>query len=161
MRCVSSSAKLRDIVAMKSPIPVEECSSIVYSLSCSCGALYVGRTCRHLVTRINEHQKPGGLANVHQKNCQLQKSEIKFGVLYSRARTMFSLSVAEACIISSRRPKLNSREERSYEFILPLSTFWHWTFDLKMWPWAFDLKMWPWTFDLKMWPWNVSYFGVF
>ena len=123
LRCVSSSTKLRDIVGLKSPIPVEERSSIVYSLSCSCGALYVGRTCRHLVTRINEHQKPGGLANVHQRNCQLQNSRITFGVLYSRARTMFSLSVAEACMISSRRPQLNSREERSYEFILPMSTF--------------------------------------
>ena len=51
---VFTSDKLR--FSMKDPYQNEHCSKFVYKFVCSsCNSSYVGQTCQHLATRIDEH----------------------------------------------------------------------------------------------------------
>ncbi len=49
-------ARLGQHFTTKDPIPTELKSGVVYEATCpQCNAKYIGKTCRHLTTRINEH----------------------------------------------------------------------------------------------------------
>ena len=56
VKLVSTSEKLRCAFSTKDTYQSEHLSKVVYKIVCaSCNASYVGQTCRHLATRIDEH----------------------------------------------------------------------------------------------------------
>ena len=48
--------RIRDLSTLKDKMPTQEKSGI-YSLTCSCGDLYIGQTGRPLGTRLDEHKR--------------------------------------------------------------------------------------------------------
>ena len=56
IKIVFSSFKIGTWLSLKDPIPCGLRSRVVYKFSCArCCACYVGETCRHVSTRVNEH----------------------------------------------------------------------------------------------------------
>ena len=56
VKLVFSSFKIRNLLSVKDPVPVELRSNVVYKFTCaSCNSCYVGETSRHLSTRIRQH----------------------------------------------------------------------------------------------------------
>ena len=53
-----NSFKIKNYFAYKDPIPNDLKSFLVYKFTCaSCSSSYIGETCRHFKTRIEEHIK--------------------------------------------------------------------------------------------------------
>ena len=62
-----SSFKIRNMFSVKDPVPVELRSNVVYKLTCaSCISCYVGKTSRHLSTRIRKHLNRDRTSHIFQ-----------------------------------------------------------------------------------------------
>ena len=112
----------------KSPIPTLAQSNVVYLCSCACGAAYVGRTERHLSTRVSEHL-PSWLSNPTGK---IPTSSIARHILdtghsitaqsfrvIARQRNSRVLRFAEAASIWKLQPNLCVQKEFSTQLALP------------------------------------------
>ena len=81
VRLIFSTSKIKDYFSTKDSVP--ECfkSHVVYEFKCArCNSSYVGRTCRHLATRIGEHLRTDYSSTIFQhlnKNTQCKSSVIE------------------------------------------------------------------------------------
>ena len=88
VKLVFTSEKLRCAFSTKDPYKSEHLSKVVYKFVCaSCNASYVGQTCRHLATRIDEHFGKDKKSHIYQdlmssKDC-LEKCSKDFLKIYS------------------------------------------------------------------------------
>ena len=58
IKLVFNSFKIKNYFSYKDPIPDDLKSFLVYKFTCvSCSSSYIGKTCRHFKTRIEEHIK--------------------------------------------------------------------------------------------------------
>ena len=58
IKLVFNSFKIKSYFSYKDPIPNDLKSSLVYKFTCAkCSSSYIGETCRHFKTRIEEHIK--------------------------------------------------------------------------------------------------------
>ena len=58
MKLVFSSFKIKSYLSYKDPVPNDLKSCLVYKFNCAiCSYSYIGETCRHFKTRIEEHIK--------------------------------------------------------------------------------------------------------
>ena len=58
IKLVFNSFKIKNYFAYKDPIPIDLKSFLVYKSTCaSCSSSYIGKTCCHFQTRIEEHFK--------------------------------------------------------------------------------------------------------
>ena len=58
LKLVLNSFKIKNYFSYKGPIPDGLRSFLVYKFTCAnCGSSYIGKTCRHFKTRIEEHIK--------------------------------------------------------------------------------------------------------
>ena len=58
IKLVFNSFKIKNYFSYKDPIPNDLKSFLVYKFACaSCSCSYIGKTCRHFKTRIEEHIK--------------------------------------------------------------------------------------------------------
>ena len=56
--------------SLKAPVEKAMKSGLVYKISCSrCQPCYVGKTTRHLLTRIKQHRRIGTPVGNHFKGC--------------------------------------------------------------------------------------------
>ena len=107
--------------SLKSPIPKELRSHVVYQIDCSgCNASYVGQTCRHLTTRLTEHREANARVGSHFRECGLNADDISAKIIdVSPDRS--KLLTLEALHIAMKNPALNNREEyRARELTLRL-----------------------------------------
>lgn len=133
----------------KDVLPANQKSSVVYEYKCHCDSRYVGRTSQRLQDRIKQHvpkwlkqQHTGsqrlqpnrackkrrtstaecesaiGQHLLDNDHCAANYNEDQFTIL-DTARSLFHLSVLEACYITVRRPNLC----RQKEFVYTLNLF--------------------------------------
>ena len=103
-------------------------AAVVYRFTCSGdpNIQYIGKTKRHLRTRINEHQKSGSAVYSHIRSCHKCESSMdpteQFTVLCS-STSDFDLKILEALQIMEERPILNSQLMSQGSFY-NLNIFW-------------------------------------
>ena len=105
------------------PIPDDLKSFLVYKVTCaSCNSSYIGETCRHFKTRIEEHIKKDNkshiLKHLHSAaTCFDSYNSLCFEII-DRAASKFGLKIKEALHINWRKPNLNAQQ---YHLALTLS----------------------------------------
>ena len=99
---------------LKVKVSSEISSRVVYQITCpSCGACYVGQTCRHARTRMGEHRtKKNHPVRIHFEACALRlatNSDMK--ILHRTTRSVEFLETLEALFIREIGPTLNTKDE--------------------------------------------------
>ena len=65
IKLVFTSFKIKNYFSYKDPIPNDLKSFLVYKFTCaSCSSSYIGKTCRHFKTRIEEHIKKDNKSHI-------------------------------------------------------------------------------------------------
>ena len=102
--------KTGSIFSSKSRTTLLYRSSVVYSFNCQIESdtSYIGRTTRHLTTRIGEHRSNPSAIRTHLNNCQscTENLDDNFKII-DYARDNFELSIKEALHIRHLAPSLN------------------------------------------------------
>ena len=99
------------LTSLKSPVPEELSSRVVYQIECSgCQARYVGQTARHIKkTQLSEHLMPSAPVARHlQDCCGMQAYETS---IPDRSSDIVKLETLEALYIEKFEPSLNIKEE--------------------------------------------------
>ena len=112
-KVVFSTCKMRNFFSLKCKTPLSLVAGVVYKFVCRADpdVTYIGKTTRHLGTRVKEHTQNQNSA-VHQhialcKDCQDLGITINNFRILSHERFEFRLLVKEALFIKSQRPCLN------------------------------------------------------
>ena len=94
-------------------------SHVVYEIFCSrCNSTYVGQTCRHITTRIIEHQKPDSPVGQHVSKCCGTAKAFNWRIIDQGSEPQ-KLMTLEAIHIRQPKPALKTRDEyRSRELTL-------------------------------------------
>ena len=86
----------------------------MYKFTCArCNASYIGETCRHISTRMDEHFRTDKKSHVYKhlhKNHQcLNSCDLDCFEILDSASTHFNLKIKEALYIKWNNPSLNSQ----------------------------------------------------
>ena len=90
-------------------------SFLVYKFTCaSCSSSYIGETCRHFKTRIEEHIKKDNKSQIFKHllstaMCFDSINSLCFKII-DKANSKFDLKIKEALHINSRKPNLNAQQ---------------------------------------------------
>ena len=100
--------KVSQYFSLKSPVPEFLQSSLVYKYVCSIESkhTYIGKTKRHLSTRIKEHGSTDTAIRAHCDNCTCF-SHANFSIIRT-CNTDFEATLAEALYIRNFKPTLNN-----------------------------------------------------
>ena len=86
-------------------------SRVVCELSCcECSSTYVGKTFRHLATRISQHQKTDSPVGKHVVEGCGSLAAFIFNII-DQCQDSEKLMTIEALRISRRKPQMNTRDE--------------------------------------------------
>ena len=103
--------KIGDLFPFKGPLLMRSC--IVYHLTCSCGAEYIGQTERNLVDRMLEHGKTQGanLTAVGEHLLDNPDHTVDFAnpKVLGSSQYQSKLLIKEAIYIQDKKPVLNSQ----------------------------------------------------
>ena len=116
---VFSSFKISSLFSMKDRLPFDLRSYVVYKFVCgSCKADYIGRTKRHLSTRIKEHLETDKKSHVYKhlnesQRCKTLSDNDCFSIL-DYVITQYSLSIKEGMHTGWKKPTLKKHVD-----------FWH------------------------------------
>ena len=79
-----------------------------YRCRYSCSSSYIGETCRHFKTRIEEHIKKDNKSHIFK---HLHSSETCFDFkIIDKANSKFNLKIKEALHINWGKPNLNAQQ---------------------------------------------------
>ena len=93
-------------------------SFLVYQFtSISCSSSYIGETCRHFKTRIEEHTKKDNKSHIFKHlhstaTCFDSYSSLCFKII-ENVNSKFDLKLKEALHINWRKPNLNAQQNHS------------------------------------------------
>ena len=111
-----SSFKIKNSFSYKDPIPNDLKSFLVYKFTCaSCSSSYIGETCRHFKTRIEEHIKKDNKFHIFK---HLHSTATCFVSFNSLCFKIIDLKIKDVLHINWRKPKLNAQQNH---FALTLS----------------------------------------
>lgn len=109
--------------SLKSATPVNLVAKVIYKFQSSCdrNMSYIGKTKRHLTTRVTEHFSEKSAIFDHLKDCltcQTQANIDNFSVL-TTAESDFMLRIKEALLIKEQKPVLNKQlaQQGSFFFL--------------------------------------------
>ena len=105
VKLVFTSFKIKNYFSYKDPIPNDLKSFLVYKFTCaSCSSSYIGETCRHFKTRIEEHIKKNNKSHIfkhlHSTATCFDSYHSLFFKIIGKANSKFSLKIKEALYIS-------------------------------------------------------------
>ena len=115
IKLVFNSFKIKNYFSYKDPIPNCLKSFLVYKFTCaSCSSSYVGETCRHFKTRIEEHIKKDNKHHIFKRlystvTCFVSYNLLCFKII-DKANSKFHLNIKEALHINRRKPNLNAQQ---------------------------------------------------
>ena len=124
VKLVFTSEKLRRATSTKDPYKSEHLFKVGYKFVCaSCNASYVGQTCRHLATTIDEHFGKDKKSHINQhlmssKDCLDKCSKDCFTVL-DTGNTKHQLRIKESLYITWPKAILN--KQKQYQYVTSLS----------------------------------------
>ena len=110
-----NSFKIKNYFSYKDPIPDDLKSFLVYKFTCaSCSSSYIGKTCHHFKSRIEEHIKKDNKSHIFN---HLHSTARCFDLYNSlclkivdKANSKFDLRIKEALHINWRKPNLNAQQ---------------------------------------------------
>ena len=104
--------KLKTVLpSLKEPVEKNLRSGIVYKITCShCEVCYVGKTRRHLQSRVQEHLRRKGPVKTHLEKCVDGISEDSVEILGSTTKGEVHLLTLEALWIREIKPFLNTQD---------------------------------------------------
>ena len=114
-KLVFTSFKIKNYFSYKDPIPDDLKSFLVYKFTCaSCSSSYIGETCHHFKTRIEEHIKKDNKYYIFKylhstTTCFNSYNSLSFKTI-DKANSKFDLKIKEALYISCRKPDLNTQQ---------------------------------------------------
>ena len=114
IRPIITTTKVKDVLpTLKPKIPKEFQSNLVYQFKCSrCNSTYVGKTCRHLLTRVQEHKtKKKQVIRKHADACNTEVTMDDFKILTKTNKNNDFLETLEALFIRELKPSLNTKED--------------------------------------------------
>ena len=115
IKLVFNSFKIKNYFSYKDPIPDDLKSFLVYKFTCaSCSSSYIGETCRHFKTRIEEHIKKNNKSHIFKHlhsttTCFDSYNSLCFKII-DKANSKFDLKIKEALHINWRKPNLNAQQ---------------------------------------------------
>ena len=115
IKLVFNSFKIKSCFSYKDPIPDDLKSFVVYQFTCaSCSSSYIGKTCCHFKTRIEEHMKKDNKSHIFKHLNSMATCFDSYNSLYfkiiDKANSKFNLKIKEALHINWRKPNLNTKE---------------------------------------------------
>ena len=90
-------------------------SFLIYKCTCaSCSSSYIGETCRHFKTRIEEHIKKHNKSHIFKHlhssaTCFDSYNSLSF-LIIDKAKSKFDLKIKEALHNNWRKPNLNAQQ---------------------------------------------------
>ena len=114
IKLVFNSFKIKNYFAYKDPIPNDLKSFVVYKFTCaSCSSSYIGETCRHFKTRVEEHIKKNNKSHIFKhlhssETCFDSYNSLCFKII-DKANSKFGLKIKETLHINWRKPNLNAQ----------------------------------------------------
>ena len=123
IKLVINSFKIKSYFLYKDPIPDDLKSFLVYKFTCaSCSTSYIGKTCHHIKTRIEEHIKKDNKSHIFKHlhfitACFDSYNFLSFKMI-DKANSKFDLNIKEALHINWIKPNLNAQQNH---LALPLS----------------------------------------
>ena len=102
-------------MSCKNPIPNDLKFVLVYKFFCArCSSSYIGKTCRHFKTRIEEDIKNDNKSHIFKHlhstaTCFQSYNSLCFKRI-DKANSKFNLKIKEALHISWRKPNLNAKQ---------------------------------------------------
>ena len=119
LKCVFTSYKVKNYFSLKSKTPIDLQARCVYRFECSSDAAitYLGKTKRHLATRIREHKYSKSDSSiffhlVECENCSSQYSNKLFKRIAS-GKNDLETTIKEALLIKKLKPSLNTQVFRN------------------------------------------------
>ena len=115
VKLVFNSFKIKNYFSYKDPIPDDLKSFLVYKFTyASCSSSYIGETCRHFKTRIEEHIKKDNKSHIFKHlhsttTCFDSYNSLCFKII-DKANSKFDLKIKEALHINWRKPNLNAQQ---------------------------------------------------
>ena len=111
IRIVYSSFKVKNYFSLKCHTPVPLVANVVYKFEClrDANKVYIGKTMRHLATRVGEHKNQNSAIYDHLlscETCKLKYSCNSFRVMDS-GKNDFEITIKEALHIKNSKPQLN------------------------------------------------------
>ena len=109
----NNSFKIKSYFSNKDPIPDDLKSFLVYKLTCaSYSSSYIGKTCRHFKTRIEEHNKKDNKSHIFQHlhsttACFDSYNSVSFKIT-DKTNSKLDLKIKEALHINWIKPNLNA-----------------------------------------------------
>ena len=90
-------------------------SFLVYKFTCaSCSPIYIGETCCHFKTRIEEHikkdNKPHIFKHLHSTATCFDSHDSLYFKIIDEANSVFALKIKEGLHINWRKPNLNTQQ---------------------------------------------------
>ena len=113
IKLVLNSFKIKNYFSYKDPIPNDLKSCLVYKFTCaSCSSSYIGGTCCHFKTRIEEHIKKDNKSHIYTYTLVFniytpQQLSLCFKII-DKANSKFDLKIKEVLHINWRKPNLNA-----------------------------------------------------
>ena len=112
LRCAFTSCRVGMYFPLKNRTPHILSSNVVYKFTClrDVGASYIGKTKRHLVTRVREHGSRQSAIFSHLENCNtcLMNFNISCFSILANAKCDYDCNIKEALFIKQLQPTLNS-----------------------------------------------------
>ena len=114
IKLLFNSFKVKNYFSYKHPIRNDLKYFLVYRFTCaSCSSSYIGKTCRHFKTRIEEHIKKDNKSHIFKHlhstaTCFDSYNSLCFKIV-GKTNSNFDINVKEALHINWRRPNLNEQ----------------------------------------------------
>ena len=115
IKLVFDSFKIKNYFSYKDPILNDLKSFLVHKFTCgSCSSSYIGETCRHFKTRIEEHIKKDHKSHIFKHLDSTAKCFDSYHSLCSKiidkANAKLDLKIKEALHINWRKPNLDAKQ---------------------------------------------------
>ena len=113
IRIVYSSFKVKNYFSLKCRTPLPLLANVVYQYSClrDANLAYIGKTSRHLTTRVKEHSSSTPAISDHLNSCNVCRQSYScnnFKIL-DHGKTDFETTIKEAIHIKYNKPSLNKQ----------------------------------------------------
>ena len=125
VKCVFNTFKVGQCFSLKSSTPKYLESNVIYKFTCRHDAdvSYIGKTKRHLFTRIAEHTSTGlkdegdSAVKKHIAECQYcSQNNVDLFEIIKKTQTSFDVLIYEALLIKKYKPSLNKQLFKSGSF---------------------------------------------
>ena len=115
VKIVFTSFKISNYFSVKDATPYFLKSFLVYKFICArCKSCYIGETCRHFITRIDEHIKKDKKSHVfqhlHNKEECFSSFDLNCFSILDSATTKYQTKLKEGMYINWEKPNLNKQK---------------------------------------------------